>query len=103
MEFEIGQIFEGMYPPEAAEWCNERGDCYIAEIDAVEELRRFEIKEVLVPDEEEVKQREIETIKAQLEEIDLKSIRALRAGETEYIELYESEATALRARLEELE
>lgn len=103
MEFEIGQIFEGMYPPEAAEWCNDRVDCYIAEIDAVEELRRFEIKEVLAPDEEEVKQREIETIKAQLEEIDLKSIRALRAGETEYIELYESEATALRARLEELE
>jgi len=23
MEFKIGQIFDGMYPPEAAIWCNE--------------------------------------------------------------------------------
>lgn len=49
MEFEIGQIFEGMYPPEAAEWCNERGDCYISEIDAVDGVRRFEIKEIPQP------------------------------------------------------
>ena len=25
MEFQIGQIFEGEYPPEAAVWCNENG------------------------------------------------------------------------------
>lgn len=36
MEFQIGQIFEGEYPPEAAVWCNEnkayiekRGEGYI--------------------------------------------------------------------------
>ena len=37
-----------------------------------------------------------------LDELDLKSIRALRAGETDYIELYEAQAQALRARLAEL-
>lgn len=33
MEFEIGQIFEGEYPPEAAVWCNTRGDCSIQQVD----------------------------------------------------------------------
>ena len=33
MSFNIGQIFpkETGYPPEAADWCNLRGDCYIEE------------------------------------------------------------------------
>ncbi len=117
-EFEIGQIFEGEYPPEAAEWCNNRGDCYIEEIEPVvpeenveeievnseiiEPVRRFEIKLIPAPTEEELKQREIESIKSELDELDLKSIRALRAGETDYIELYEAQAQELRARLAEL-
>ena len=33
MAFEIGQIFEGKYPPEAAVWCNTRGDCSIQQVD----------------------------------------------------------------------
>ena len=33
MTFTIGQIFEGAYPPEAALWCNERGDCHIQQVD----------------------------------------------------------------------
>lgn len=33
MTFEIGQIFEGEYPPEAAVWCNSRGDCSIQQVD----------------------------------------------------------------------
>ncbi len=33
MGFEIGQIFEGEYPPEAAVWCNARGDCSIQQVD----------------------------------------------------------------------
>lgn len=33
MAFEIGQIFEGGYPPEAAVWCNTRGDCSIQQVD----------------------------------------------------------------------
>lgn len=40
-EYYIGQIFEGMYPPEAAEWCNTR-NAYIEQIGD----RRYEIKEI---------------------------------------------------------
>lgn len=31
--YEIGQIFEGEYPPEAAVWCNTRGGCSIQQVD----------------------------------------------------------------------
>ena len=34
MDYEIGQIFEGMYPPEAAAWCNEN-HMQIDEIDPI--------------------------------------------------------------------
>ena len=37
MTFEIGQIFEGEYPPEAADWCNEN-NAYIEEIEPVTKL-----------------------------------------------------------------
>lgn len=33
MTFTIGQTFEGKYPPEAALWCNERGDCRIQSVE----------------------------------------------------------------------
>lgn len=33
MDFTIGQIFEGEYPPEAAVWCNSRDDCSIQQVD----------------------------------------------------------------------
>lgn len=33
MAYEIGQIFEDEYPPEAAVWCNARGDCSIQQVD----------------------------------------------------------------------
>lgn len=33
MTYKIGQIFEGEYPPEAAVWCNDRGDCSIQQVD----------------------------------------------------------------------
>lgn len=44
----------------------------------------------------------ITEIKQLLDELDLKSIRALRGGDTEYIERYESEAQALRNELRAL-
>lgn len=44
----------------------------------------------------------IAEIKQALEELDLKSIRALRASDTEYLERYESEAQALRNELRTL-
>ena len=54
MNFEIGQIFEGEYPPEAAVFCNSRGDCYIEEIEPQNGVRRFQIVAVPEPTDEEV-------------------------------------------------
>ena len=48
-EYYIGQIFEGMYPKEASDWCNERRDAKIDEIDPIGDVRRFEIKAVPQP------------------------------------------------------
>lgn len=56
-EFYIGQIFENTYPSEAAEFCNNRGDCYIDEIEGIDGVRRFEIKEVEPETEEEKRAR----------------------------------------------
>lgn len=53
MNFEIGQIFEKEYPPEAAEWCNENGKAYIEEIEPVDDVRRFQIKGIPEPTQEE--------------------------------------------------
>lgn len=45
MEFYVGQIFINEYPPEAAIWCNETGENYIAEIEPDELGRtRYQIK-----------------------------------------------------------
>lgn len=33
MDFSIGKVFEGEYPPEASVWCNTRGDCSIQQVD----------------------------------------------------------------------
>ena len=33
MDFYINQKFDGAYPPEAAVWCNERGDCSIQQVE----------------------------------------------------------------------
>lgn len=59
-EFQIGQIFEETYPPEAACWCNEHGDRYITEIDPTEDdKRRFQIVAVPEPSLEEVKRQKL--------------------------------------------
>ena len=55
----LGQIFEGTYTIEAADWCN-NNNCYIEEIEPLEDgTRRFEIREVkpYVETEEEKAQR----------------------------------------------
>lgn len=44
MEYYIGQIFDGIYPPEAANWCN-NNNAYIEEIGE----RRYEIKAIPEP------------------------------------------------------
>lgn len=33
MDFYINQKFTDIYPPEAAVWCNTRGDCSIQQVD----------------------------------------------------------------------
>ena len=43
-EYYIGQIFTGMYPTDAAEWCN-NNNAYIDEIEPKNNTRRFQIKE----------------------------------------------------------
>lgn len=68
----------------------------------------FETKEWVLNPNYEAEQAErvntarIEKIKAQLTAIDLKTIRALRAGETEYLQQYEAQAVSLREQLTEL-
>lgn len=54
MLYQIGQIFEGEYPPEAAVFCNDSGKAYIKEIESVEGVRRFQIVAVPEPTDEEV-------------------------------------------------
>ena len=54
-------------------------------------------------EEEEYKKNRIKEILSRLDEIDLKSIRALRANDTVYLEMYEEEAEALRKELRGLQ
>ncbi len=68
MDFQIGQIFEGTYPPEAAAWCNGHGDRYIDEIEAVNGKRRFQIVAMPEPTEEEKAAAELEKAKAERSE-----------------------------------
>ena len=53
MIFEIGQIFEGKYPPEVAIWCNEN-NAYIEEIEPQNGHRRFQIVAIPEPTAEEL-------------------------------------------------
>lgn len=63
MDFKIGQIFEGAYPPEAAVWCNEN-NAYIEEIDALDGKRRFQIKAVPELSIDELKTAKSEQVKS---------------------------------------
>ena len=59
MNFTINQIFTGEYPPEAAAWCNQRGNCYITELDAAGGgTRRFQIVAIPGPTPEELAEQE---------------------------------------------
>lgn len=54
MNFFIGQIFDSIYPPEAAQWCN-ANNAYINEIENQNGVRRFQIVAVPEPTFDEVK------------------------------------------------
>lgn len=62
--FEIGQIFKNTYPPEAAAWCNSN-NAYIAELDTVDGVRRFQIVGVPEPTEEELAAQALAQAKAE--------------------------------------
>ena len=103
MDFYIGQIFEGVYPPEAAVWCNANN----AYIEVVGE-KRYEIKAVPAPTEEEIKQARIAELKAQLDGTDYKIIKcsecSLAGIELPYdIAKLHAERQALRDEINELE
>lgn len=52
MNFHIGQVFEGLYPPEAAIWCNTTQNGYIVELeDSKPGARRYQI--VAIPNKTE--------------------------------------------------
>lgn len=55
-EFYIGQIFEEMYPEEAADYVNDNG-LMITEIEPIDDVRRFQIVETPKETEEERKKR----------------------------------------------
>lgn len=102
-EFYIGQIFEDVYPPEAAIWCNANN----AYIDVIGE-KRYEIKEVPGPSEEEIKQQRIAELKAELNSTDYKIIKCSEcslAGEELPYDITELHAArqALRDEINELE
>lgn len=60
MSFELGQTFNGNYPAEAAIWCNERENCYIAEIaPAPDGVRRFQIVATPDPSVDEVRRKKL--------------------------------------------
>ena len=53
-EFYNGKIFDDMYPPEAALWCD-TNDAYIEEIESQDGVRHFQIVAIPEPTEEEIK------------------------------------------------
>ena len=55
MTYHIGQIFEEIYPADAAEWCN-NNNAYIEEIEPENDIRRFEIMAESEPTPEERRQ-----------------------------------------------
>ena len=60
--FSNGQIFEETYPPEAAIWCNSNNH-FIAEIEAIDGVRQFQIQAIPGPSLEDVKSEKIAILK----------------------------------------
>lgn len=106
-EFYIGQIFEEMYPSEAAEWCN-KNKALMTEIEPTNSGRRFKIIEIPAPTEEEIKRARIAELKSQLDGTDYKIIKCSEcslAGEEMPYDIAELHAQrqALRDEINELE
>ena len=93
MTFELSQIFTGEYPPEAAAWCNQRGDCYITELDAAADgTRRFQIVAIPEPTPDELAEQERLRKEAEAEAA---RVPDLELGMTSTSDKEESDAAAL--------
>ena len=103
MNFKIGQMFNDMYPPEAADWCNTNG-AYIEELEQEGETRKFQIKEVPEPSDEEKAQMEYASLCSKLSATDYVVIKMAEGSATadEYAEQL-ANRKAWRARVQELE
>lgn len=98
MSFGLLQIFIGEYPPEAAEWCNQNGDCYITEIEAAADgSRRFQIVPIPEPTPEELAEQELFRKQAEAESARVPDLEAAVAelGMTSASDKEESDAAAL--------
>ena len=75
-EYYIGQKFSEIYPPEAADWCN-NNNSYIDEIEPIDGVRQFEIFEQVpyVPTYEDVDRMRVQYRK---DHIDDKTIARMR-------------------------
>ena len=107
--YAIGQHFEKVYPPEAAEWCNANNAMLVSDNDG------FTIQEVPAPTEEEQAEMRRQEIFMKLDRIDRASSRSLRAiltaqaagtepaqADVQMLATYEAEAVALREELKAL-
>lgn len=98
MNFTINQTFTGGYPPEAAAWCNQRGDCYITELDtAADGTRRFQIVAIPEPTPDELAEQERLRKEAEAEAARVPDLEAAVAelGMTSSSDKEESDAAAL--------
>lgn len=82
MEFYVGQIFEEMYPSEAAEWCN-NNENMIIELEPSDGVRRFQIKEIPAPSRSEEINFRISQLKQEIGEMDYKQFKYIRGEYTE--------------------
>lgn len=64
MTFELNQIFEGSYPPEAAVWCNQN-NAYIEELEPQDGTSSFQIRAVPEKSLEELKADKVSQIDAE--------------------------------------
>lgn len=101
MDFYIGQIFEGIYPPEAANWAN-KNNAYIDEIGE----KRYEIKvipEPPAPTEEEQRENRARAYQAEVDPITSHISRLRDEEQTEEIIAKIEELKAERtAKVEEI-
>lgn len=95
MEYYIGQIFEGKYPPSVAVWCNQN-NAYIEKIDG----NRYEIKAIPEPPAPTKKEQEQARASAYAAEID--PLHARKARKTILGEWTDDDEAEYVAKVKEL-